>query len=144
MPNIAVVLKEEIARIARKEMRREVDRLKKAASSYRGQIAELKRQVQEQERALRALARAASRQGDASLAAAPAKRFRFSPTRLAAQRKRTGLSAELFGKLIGVSGQTIYLWERGKTRPSAENLAAIAALRAMGKRELTQRLASLS
>ena len=141
MPNLAVVLKEEIARIARKSVRPEVESLKKAVSAQRSQIAELKRQVQDQERALRALRKAAARPAPAEPAATS--RLRFSPARLAAQRQRLGLSAELFGRLVGTSGQTIYLWERGKSRPGADKLAEIAALRAIGKRQLAARLAAL-
>jgi DNA-binding transcriptional regulator YiaG len=144
MPNIAAVLKEEIARLARKEVRQEIEALKKAVSSHRGQLAELKRQVQQQERALRSLRKVAANAGPAPAAQADGGRsLRFSPARLAVQRQRTGLSAALFGKLVGTSGQTIYLWEQGKTRPNAENLAAIAALRRVGKRELAARLAAL-
>lgn len=143
MPNIAAVLKAEIARVARKEARREVEALKKAAAGHRSQITELKRQLQELERALRALRKAAPNASLAPASETPGKPLRFSAARLAAQRRRLGLSAELFGKLVGTSGQTIYLWERGKTRPSAENLASIAALRRIGKRALATRLASL-
>jgi DNA-binding transcriptional regulator YiaG len=44
------------------------------------------------------------------------------------------------GALVGVSAQTIYNWEGGTTRPRAEQLAAIAAVRKMGKREVKARL----
>ena len=45
MPNIASVLKEEIARVARKEVRSETENLKKASAQYRSEIATLKRRV---------------------------------------------------------------------------------------------------
>ena len=45
MPNIAAVLKDEISRIARKEIRSETAVLKKASAQYRKEIAALKRQV---------------------------------------------------------------------------------------------------
>ncbi|MGZ5196264.1 MAG: hypothetical protein ACXWB8_12570 [Ramlibacter sp.] len=45
--------------------------------------------------------------------------------------------------MLGVSGQSIYKWEEGKTRPRASQLPAIAALRKMGKREANARLAAL-
>jgi hypothetical protein len=54
MPNIATILKEEIARVARKEVRRETTALKKAAATYRSEIAALKRRAAETERQLRA------------------------------------------------------------------------------------------
>jgi len=143
MPNIAAVLKEEIARIARKEIKPEIDSLKKSVSSYRTQIAELKRRLQEQERTIRALSRASSNSSPPSDSGESTQQLRFSPARFAAQRKRLALSAEMLGRLIGTTGQTIYLWERGTTRPNRENLAAIAALRGIGKRALAKRLESL-
>jgi hypothetical protein len=39
VPNIASVLKEEIARVARKEVRSETENLKKASAQYRSEIA---------------------------------------------------------------------------------------------------------
>lgn len=60
--------------------------------------------------------------------------FCWSPTRLKAHRERLGLSAEKFGKLLNVSGQTIYNWEGG-SRPGKEHLAAISQLRKLSKRQ---------
>jgi transcriptional regulator with XRE-family HTH domain len=57
-----------------------------------------------------------------------------------AQRERLGLSAADYAKLVGVSSLTIYNWEHGKTRPRAEQLAALVALRGIGKREALHRL----
>lgn len=144
MPNFATVLKGEIARIARKEVRAEIEELKKASVYYRSQIAALKRQVQALEKQVGRLARA----GAKAAAVAPAKRaatsLRFSAKRLAVQRQKLGLSAAAFGTLIGVSGQTIYLWESGKTRPRASQLQSIAAARGLGKREAAAKLAELA
>jgi DNA-binding transcriptional regulator YiaG len=135
MPNIAAVLKEEIARLARKELRKESEALKKTTATLRAQLAAAKKQLQEQDRMLKALTKSASKAFQ-TREERKSNGLRFSPARLAAQRKRLGISAELFGRLIGTSGQSIYLWERGKTRPSPENLAAIASLRRVGKRDL--------
>jgi len=44
---------------------------------------------------------------------------------------------------VGVSAQTIYNWETGTSRPRAEQLAVIAAVRKMGKREVKARLDQL-
>ena len=41
MPNIATVLKDEIARVARKQVRSEIASLKKATATYRLEIASL-------------------------------------------------------------------------------------------------------
>ena len=45
MPNIASVLREEIVRLARKEMRSEMEGLKKTSAQFRSEIAALKRRV---------------------------------------------------------------------------------------------------
>ena len=60
---------------------------------------------------------------------------RFSARSVAAHRKRLGLSAADYAKLVGVSALTIYNWESGKTRPRQEQLAALVAIRGIGRRE---------
>ena len=45
MANIATVLKQEITRLVRKELKTETEALKKASSRYRSEIAELKRRI---------------------------------------------------------------------------------------------------
>ena len=55
MSNLATTLKEEISRVARKEVRRETMALKKASAAYRSEIATLKRRALELERQLRLL-----------------------------------------------------------------------------------------
>lgn len=147
MPNIASVLKDEIARIARKEVRREIASLKKATTTYRSEIAALKRRAQSLERALKRAMRGSRAKGDDARSSAeqaedgPALRFR--PKGLASLRSRLGISANDAGKLLGVSGQSIYLWESGRARPSRSRLAEIAALRKLGKREVMARLEAL-
>ena len=55
MPNLAGVLKEEIRRLARKELRTELAGLKKASTQYRRDIAGLRRELKEKDRRLRSL-----------------------------------------------------------------------------------------
>ena len=69
-----------------------------------------------------------------------ATRVRFVAKGLRSQRSRLGLSAADFGKLLGVSAQSVYNWEHDVARPRAEQLSKLAALRTIGKREAGQRL----
>ena len=150
MPNIASVFKAEITRLARKEVREDSDRLKKVVAAHRTEIASLKRRVQTLEALVKRLARG---QGTDSVRAAraasvepgqpPTEGLRFRAKGMAANRKRLGLSASDFGLLVGTTGQSVYAWEAGKTKPKPDSLAAIAALRGIGKREVEARLASL-
>jgi DNA-binding transcriptional regulator YiaG len=144
MPNIANLLKSEIARVARKQVRAETQGLKQAIAPYRAQIADLKRRTRELEQVVNRLGRAAARSASAAPEDPPAGRnLRFSAKGLAAQRRRLGLSAQAFGALIGASGQSVYKWEEGKTRPRARHLPKIAELRGIGKKEAAARLAAL-
>lgn len=143
MPNIAVVLKAEIARLTRKELRGESGGLKKASSQHRRDIAALKRQVTKLERQVALLEKQVlkkapqSSQGDATTG------VRFTAKGLQSQLKRLGLTATDFAKLVGVTPQSIYNWSRGNSRPRKEQIAAIAALRGIGKKEAKARLRQL-
>ena len=142
MPNIASILKAEISRVARKEVRAEIETLKKASVAHRSSIAELRRQVSVLERELRRVVKGATRSTTAASAkddGTGAKR-RFSATRLATHRSKLGLSAASYGQLVGVSGQTIYHWEQGKARPRAAQLESLAMVRGLGAREIAERL----
>ena len=136
MPNIGTVLKSEISRVARKEVRGETQALKKSISQYRSQIADLKRRMQ----ALEQQVKRAGRGSTPAAAPEPAGNLRFSAKGLAAQRRRLGLSAAAVAHLLGVSALSVYKWESGKTRPRDRQIEAIAGLRGMGKREAMKRL----
>ncbi len=140
MPNIASILKAEITRIARKEIRTEVEGLKKVVSGQRSEIAALKRRAQSLEQLIKRLGKAGPRptqEPDAQ----PTKALRFSAKGLAKQRQRLELSAEAIGMLVGASGQSVYNWEAGKARPRTNHLTAIAALRTLSKKQAASVLA---
>jgi DNA-binding transcriptional regulator YiaG len=67
--------------------------------------------------------------------------LRFRVAGFAALRKKLGISAADMGKLLGVSAQSVYHWETGKTKPRASQLAAISAVRKMGKKAVAAKLA---
>jgi DNA-binding transcriptional regulator YiaG len=139
MANVASALKEEIARVARKEIRRQTSSLKKTSTTHRSEIAALRRRMLELERQLRRVGRGG--QSTAPAAANGDSRSpgtRFSAKSIAAQRKRLGISAAECGLLIGASAQSIYNWEEGKARPRAQHLPAIFALRNLGRRQANE------
>lgn len=134
MPDIAKLLKLEIARLARKHTRAECAALRQAVSKHRADIAGLKREVAELQRRLRSPGEAERRPAPTPDGIAPdGPRTRYSAKSLAAQRRRLKLSAEDLGLLLGVSGQTIYLWEADRTRPRPRHLPGIIALRSLSR-----------
>ena len=140
MSKLVTILKDEIVRIARKEIRTETEALKKATSRHRTEIAALKRQLARQEKQLR--------NGRVAADAAPSSesetggKLRFRADGLRGHRERLGVTAREMAELLGISVQTLANWESGKTKPRAAQLGAIAAVRKLGKRELATRLAA--
>jgi DNA-binding transcriptional regulator YiaG len=144
MPDIASVLKSEILRLARKEVRSEIESLKKASTQYRSEIAQLKRRVDQLEKQQARVTKKILKKPETPESQEGTTRIRFSAKRFASQRQKLGLSAADMGMLLGVSGQTIYHWESGKSRPRQAQLEAIATVRKFGKREVKRILAELA
>lgn len=151
MPNIASVLKAEISRLARKELREETEGLKRTVATQRKEIATLKARLQALEKFVQRLGKTpkasrAEQRAPASKVAVESEStegLRFRAAGMASNRKRLGLSAADFALLVGTTGQSIYAWETGKSKPRAEALKAVASLRHIGKREVEARLAEL-
>ena len=154
MPNLANILKAEIARVSRKQSKTDNDALKRSSAQYRSDIAALKRRVLDLERLVTKLAKGAAvghpAPGRTSPGGSPGggeeadeKGYRWRPDGFKKLRVTLGISAAEMGKLIGCSNQSVYKWEEGKARPRARQLPAIAAVRKMGKRDALARLAEL-
>lgn len=144
MPNIASILKTEIVRLARKELRAEAEALKKAVAQHRSDISGLKRSVAALEKQLARMGKKAAGEATSQPSPEGASRMRFSAKGLASKRQKLGLSAAEMGTLLGVSAQTVYNWEAEKSKPRQAQLAAIAAVRDMGKRQAKARLEELA
>ena len=140
MPDVAAVLKEEIVRLARNEAKQQVGPLKKTVAEQRRTIAELKRQVAVLARNQEFLQQQEKRRLAEAPTVSATKTVRFSPKWVKADRRRLDLSAQDYGLLVGVSGQTIYNWESATSKPGAKALAGWATVRGIGKREASRRL----
>ena len=144
MSNIATLLKAEISRISRREIRSQVQPLRKASAAYRREIAALKREVQNLRRQTSLLAKRTAKPVEATAANASTPPLRFVAKGLRSLRKRLGLSAPDLARLLGVSDQSIYNWELKKTVPRTEQLIAIATVRSLGRREALARLEAIA
>ena len=142
MPNIASVLKAEITRVARREVRTEIDVLRKSNAQHRSAIASLRRQVDALQREVQRTNKqgVAPKQTTNAKAEVKAPQRRFSAFRLAAHRAKLGVSGEAYGKLVNIGGQTILNWEQGKARPSAQQIQQLAEARELSRPELLERL----
>jgi DNA-binding transcriptional regulator YiaG len=137
MPNVASVLKSEITRISRKEVRAEVEGLKKAVSLHRTEIAALKRRLRLLEQSLGHREKSGPKQARAA-STEPSAPAQFSAKDLALQRKRLGLTMDSCAVLLGTAGKSIYRWEHGKAQPRQSYWASLAALRTLSAEQAAE------
>ena len=140
MPDIAKVLKEEITRLARKEIRVQTASLSKDNRELRRAISKLKKELAAvQVKINRCFDKpATSQKGESS----PTEGKKISHRRITAKglrslRKRLKLSQKDFAILAGVSGQAVYQWERkdGALRLRNTTRQAISKMHNMGVNE---------
>lgn len=147
MPNFVAPLRQEIARIARKEAKALVSPVKKPSGKLRSFVADLKRRVASLEKTNGQLqSRLAKLEASQPApAASQDKRGWISGKGIKSLRKKLGLSQAEFARLVGVSHITVYQWEsktgmltfRGGTK------AKVFAVRGIGAREAKARLAEM-
>ncbi len=140
MPNFMQTFRDEVTRLARKEIKANNNALKRASAQHRRDIAALKREVAQLERKVAFLERQESKRVAKPKPDKDPERVRFSPQWLRRHREKLDLSAEDYGKLVGVTGQSIYMWEHGRTKPRKAQQAKLAGIRGIGKREARARL----
>jgi DNA-binding transcriptional regulator YiaG len=139
MANLELILKEEIRRLARKEVKSFVAELQKENRELRRTVRGLRQQVDALERKSKKVIRHVNAQREEEIKATPeqAERARVSAESIRKLRQKLGLTQADFAKLVGVSGQSVYQWERksGKLRLRNATKQAIIEARKMGVRE---------
>ncbi|MBR7106897.1 MAG: helix-turn-helix domain-containing protein [Lentisphaeria bacterium] len=138
MPDIKIVLNEEIRRLAKKEIKIALAPLQKTIADQRQTISELKKRIAQLEKAAPAPAEA-----PAAAAAEEDKqpKLRLNAAGINRIRTKLKLTQSEFAKLLNVSVHTVSMWELGNVSPRRNARAAICALRTIGKRELKRKLA---
>ncbi|WP_137917135.1 helix-turn-helix domain-containing protein [Hydrogenophaga sp. 2FB] len=152
MTNFATSLKQEISRVARKEMRNEMTALRKNAADQKAQISGLKKQLAAIQPQLRAMAKAIAKVTPAaeqvpedeasSTRLKPGRKVVFTPERLQEARKRLGFTQAQMSTLLGVSSLTISKWETGQAAPRPKRTGLVLETLALGKRAALARLES--
>lgn len=139
MPNFAQTLKQEISRVARKEVREDITALRKAVTAHRSEIAALKRMLKELGAQLRFAQKAEIRASPAAVeqkaSARPGRKRAFSADRLKAKRKALGMSQAQMAQLLDISSLSLWKWESGQVTPRASMLERYFVTMNMGKRE---------
>ena len=141
MGKIESMIKSEIQRLARREIRSTFRPLKREVRTMRLKVSGLMKGFGSLNRITKEQVQRASEQFKLESSPDEIKIARFSPARIRALRLKKGLSQKELGMLIGVSLGTVVLWEKGKITPKAERKGALIALRKLKKREIRRVLA---
>jgi len=141
MGKIESMIKSEIQRLARREIRSTFRPLKREVRTMRLKLSGLMKGFGTLNRISKEQVQRASAQFKLESSPEEIKIARFSPARIRALRLKKGLSQKELGMLIGVSLGTVVLWEKGKITPKAERKGALIALRKLKKREIKRVLA---
>ena len=145
MPDVARILREEVQRLAKRQVKAGLAPVKRDSIRLKHNVADLRREVTALTRTVRELlARVTLVMATKETEVATERATVLRPTSksLARLRRRLDLTQVEFGKLLGVSGQTVLNWERkgGRVRMRGANLAAVAGIQTIGKREARLRL----
>ncbi len=147
MTNFTSAFRNEILRVARKELKTELATLRKTVSTQRSDIAALKRDVKNLTSHVKSLQkldgrRAAAEKPKSEVEVLPrgGRQFKFEASAFLAKREQLGITQQAMAMLVQASALSVYKWESGKVQPRAAQLDRIQAVLKLGKREALARL----
>ena len=146
MPNIMKALKEEIGRVAKRELKKDLTRVRQDSIWLKKNVADLKRRLVVLERENRLLRAKSTRlEKETTPPAENLQKMRVTGKMIRSLRTRLGIAQVEMGKLLGVSGQSVYQWERkdGRLRLRETTKTALQRIRQMGKREVQAEMEKL-
>ena len=141
MGKLEGIIKDEIIRLAKREMRmkfvplrRDVRSLKITASQLRKSVLALQRVVSQQEKQM-------GTKPVPEVTPEDMKNARFSPRLIKSLRKHLGVSQRDMAKLAGVTVGAVFLWEKGKFEPKEDKKKVLVSLRKLGRQNAKKLLA---
>jgi DNA-binding transcriptional regulator YiaG len=139
MAKIEGIIKSEIMRLAKRQVRAVFRPLKREVWDMRTKLSNLSKGMA----SLNRMAKELHLEEVKPIEATPeeVKASRLTPERIQGLRKKLGISQRELGILIGASLGTVAMWEKGKFKPKADKTAALVALRKLKKREVKKLLA---
>ncbi len=145
MPDLNKPIREEITRLTRKELKQALQDQKKINTALKKSLAAVKAECAELRREVKAIQKRLPKppvEKTPEVADEKLKRFRPTSTTVKTLRAKLGVSQGELAKLLGVTGQTVYLWEQkdGRLQLRSNAKAALFALRGIGRREAKARL----
>jgi DNA-binding transcriptional regulator YiaG len=141
MGKLEGMIKSEIVRLAKREVRKISAPLGRDIRSLRSTVSQLRKTVSALER-LTAQQQKELGTGKAQLEATPeeVKKSRFSPRLIRSLRKHLGITQKEMAILTGVTVGAIYQWEQGIFEPRGTKKGILVALRKLGRRDVRKLL----
>jgi DNA-binding transcriptional regulator YiaG len=147
MPDFTAVFKDEVRRLARKEIKDTSTKLRNDVVQLKKTIADQKRRIARLERDNKRFARVANAKREDEVTPEPTEieSARVSGKMIRNLRDRLGLTQAEMAALLGVSGQSVYQWERsdGRLNLRQTTKAAVVEARKLGAREARRRLETM-
>ena len=146
MPDVGKILREEISRLAKREVKQAVEPLLKQVRDLRLVVQEQKKQISKLGKSLPIETERKSREQATPQPAGQeeSKSVRISSDSIKKHRARLELSQKEMGLLMDVGSVTIGSWESGKSSPRGQNRQAFAELRKMDVSQARKRLEELA
>jgi len=136
MGKLEGIIRDEIIRLARREMRKSFVPLRKEVRSMRGKVSQLRKSVLILERFKSQQEKQMGRKGVPETTPEEIKKARFSPRLIRSLRKKLGISQKELAALIGVSVGAVHQWEVGKFQPKTAMKGRLAALRKLTRKDV--------
>jgi len=141
MGKLEFIIKSEIQRLAKREVRSTFRPLRKEVWGMKIKLSNLIKNFAVLDRLAKEASKGKSTEPKLEVSAEEVKASRLTPDRIRGLRKKLGISMRELGILTGSSLGAVLLWEKGKFKPRGDKKAALVALRKIRKRDVRKMLA---
>jgi len=143
MGKLEDVMKAEIGRLAKKQVRAAVAPLQRDVRRFKRTLSQLVRATSRLEKAAAQQARRLPlAKGRPQASEEEVRAARLSPRVIKNLRRRLGISQEQLAALADVTPGAVAAWEQGRAKPRGINKSAVVALRKFGRRDVKRLLAT--
>jgi len=140
MAKIESIIKSEITRLAKHEVRTVFRPLRKEVWGMKLKLSNLIKNFTVLDRLAKEASKGKSMGPKLEASPEEVKASRLRPERIAGLRKKLGISQRELGVLVGASLGAVASWEKGKFKPQGEKKAALVALKKTRKRDVKKML----
>lgn len=135
MGKVEAIIKSEIVRLAKREMRKVAAPLRRDVRTLKGAVSQLRKTVFNLDRLIALHKKEWEKEPPLKAAPEEVETSRISPRLIQSLRRRLGLSQRDLARLAGVTPLAVYQWESGVFKPKKEKKGVLVALRKLGRRE---------